>query len=210
MDNASKALMIAGETLIAILVIGLIASAISKFGGFSANMTRKMDKSTQEEFNNNFFNFEARIDITADEIVGIANFCKHSNDSYELFLKNTHDVNVESPYYVEVVADKKHFFDNSKDENFNNALREFLEQYNDKFFMCNASIPPTLETSSDGRTIITPHVKNTLYDRENDILLHDKNNGRKGYVKRINFELTKINSTYLNIVNRDEYIINKR
>ena len=42
MENASRALIIAGETLIAILVISLIVYSIVVFGKFSSEMNTKI------------------------------------------------------------------------------------------------------------------------------------------------------------------------
>ena len=42
MDNASKALILAGEVLIGILILGLIAVVIATFGKFSSNMNERI------------------------------------------------------------------------------------------------------------------------------------------------------------------------
>ena len=104
MDNASKALLIAGEMLISILVVGLIATAISKFGGFSENINKKLNENKEEDFNNHFYKYETKIDTSAEEIASLANYAKEYNDSHELFLKNGAGNNRKSPYFVEVIV----------------------------------------------------------------------------------------------------------
>ena len=86
MDNASKALIMVGEILIAMMVVGIIVYSISNFGKFSSNMNQKLEQNTQIEFNNTFYRYDRRIDITADEIVSVINFAKNTNDSNELYL----------------------------------------------------------------------------------------------------------------------------
>ena len=107
MDNASKALIIVGEILIAMMVVGVIVYSISNFGRFSKNMNQKLEQNAQIEFNNTFYKYERRIDITADEIVSIINFAKNSNDSNELYLTNIgySDVDSKSVFFVDVLVE---------------------------------------------------------------------------------------------------------
>ena len=76
MENASKALIMAGEILIALIVLGLGIGIIVTMGKFSADMNDRIAADTVAEFNNNFTKFEGRIDITAEEIASIINFAK--------------------------------------------------------------------------------------------------------------------------------------
>jgi predicted porin len=74
MENASKALIMAGEIVIAILVIGLIVYINVLFGNFSVSMNSKISESKTAEFNNNFYVYSGRYNITAPEIATIINF----------------------------------------------------------------------------------------------------------------------------------------
>ena len=109
MENASKALIIAGEILIALMVIALMVYIFSAFGNFSANMHKSMVESQISEFNNNFFIYENRTNITATEIVSIINFAKQANDSRELSRNE-----IESDYYIRVYIDNIDVFNNEK------------------------------------------------------------------------------------------------
>ena len=62
MENASKALIMAGEILIALIVLGLGIGIIVTMGKFSANMNDRIAADTVAEFNSNFTKFEGRID----------------------------------------------------------------------------------------------------------------------------------------------------
>ena len=101
MENASKALIMAGEILIAILVLALGVSIVMTMGKFSADMNDRIAADTVAEFNNNFTKFEGRIDITAEEIASIINFAKHSNDERGLSIDDVGTVN-QSVYWVDI------------------------------------------------------------------------------------------------------------
>lgn len=207
MDNATKAFLIVGEVLIAMLVVGLIVSVIAKFGKFSSNMNSKMQKNKQEEFNNHFYSFQGRIDITAADIVGIANYVKENNDNSELFLKNGSNVNSESPDFVQVVVntieentEKTYNFSTSptSESEYKKLIKTFLEKNNDKFYCCNA----TIFQNDD-------NLDREIDERKNHIVLNESDNGRKGYVKLIKFIPTEIKyNEYLTIYNRNDYVIN--
>ena len=196
MDNASKALLIAGEILISILVIGLIATAISKFGGFSENINKKLNKNKEEDFNNNFFKYESKIDTSAEEIASLANYAKEYNDSYELFLKNGGKSNEESPYFVEVVAwgmlskdgDPGYIEFNRlpSDNKYKETIRKFLENNNQYLYRCKYK-PTDMKISETECSI-----KRVLDSSSSEnIKTETKDNGRKGYVKKIVFNYCK-------------------
>ena len=65
MENVSKALIIAGEVLIAVLVLSLAMVVIVKFGKFSANTNKRLSEDELNNFNNKFYAFNGRINITA-------------------------------------------------------------------------------------------------------------------------------------------------
>lgn len=141
MENASKALIIAGEILIAVLVLTLMVSVFVAFGNFSANMHKRLSNEQIIQFNENFYQYDGRINITAQEIVTIINFAKQSNDARELDYDNRKN----SPYYTTVLIDNIDFFGNSKyvdskddyDKNLPQILKSFLNGNNTLYFSCN-------------------------------------------------------------------------
>ena len=130
MENSSKALIMAGEILIAILVLSLIAYLTVMFGQFSAGMHEKISESQRTEFNSHFFNCEGRSDITVQDIVSIIHFAKQENDSREL------KYNDSSIYYVSVKIDGVDFFNKYRKDN------------NTKYFSCN------IRLSKSGNNIV--------------------------------------------------------
>ncbi len=144
MENASKALIMAGEIVIAILVIGLIVYINVLFGNFSASMNSKISESKIAEFNNNFYIYSGRYNITAPEIATIINFAKQTNDNNNLSRTNVEN----SVYYVDITIDGKDFFNSSdyieKDSDYSNTdlkfkekVNQFIQQNNKYYFTCN-------------------------------------------------------------------------
>ena len=149
MENVSRALIIAGEVLIAVLVLSLAMVVIVKFGKFSANTNKRLSENELNDFNNKFYAFNGRINITADEIASLINYAKENNDSYDIGLTNKQN----AEYYVDVkiLGDGNYngsFFkflskkngDNISKADFKNFINDFLKEYNDNFFYCNASV----------------------------------------------------------------------
>lgn len=92
MENASKALLISGGVLIAMLVISIGIYLFANYRGVSSSYEQIMSTTEIEKFNVNFTKFEGRDDITIQEIVTIVNFVKQHKEKTEIdvqvFLKN--------------------------------------------------------------------------------------------------------------------------
>ena len=144
MENASNALIMAGEILIAVLVISLFAYIVVQFGNFSTQMHQEMTESQVTSFNNNFTIYSYRTNITAQEIATVINFAKQSNDDKDLGWNDS------SEYYTTVYIDGQNVFNSSRyikniDEYNNNdkideVIKLFIKDNNTKYFSCNASL----------------------------------------------------------------------
>jgi len=102
MENASKALIMAGTILISIMVISLGVYIINMFGEYTARQEQERADKKIAEFNAQFLKYEGRDDITAQDIVTVANLAKANNDFYEF---NPSDENAkadENTYYIQV------------------------------------------------------------------------------------------------------------
>lgn len=195
MDNASKALIIAGEILITIMILSVAAWVIATFGKFSADTNAKLAEDKRAKFNNNFYDMNGRINITADEIASILNFAKENNDNYELDFTNN---NAKSIYFVNVNIDGESFFkfynkyitnvigynksSISKAE-FKDVINNFLNNNNNNYFSCNAKI------NQKGTYIDSTGIRNISYslDDQSGIIENDKT----GLVCEISFKSTK-------------------
>ncbi len=213
MENASKALIIAGEVLIAVLVVTLISSIIILLGSFSANMNKQMSEKQIAMFNSNFYNYSGRIDITAGEVASIINLAKERNDKNELAYKS------DSIYYINIYMDGKKFYENdlktylesgntsdtnasiyNNSEKFKMSLNNFLKNNNINFFSCDIDLKNTTLKTTNGITNIT-----TAYSN-NDINIESST----GLVNTIKFTTVTSNTKFsdFNVKNKSNYTIN--
>ena len=100
MENASKALIMAGTILISIMVVSIAVYIINMFGEYTAGQEQQRANIQTAEFNAQFLKYEGRTDITAQDIVTVANLAKENNEYFEL---TKIDAN-ENTYYIQVVV----------------------------------------------------------------------------------------------------------
>ena len=184
MENTSNALIIAGEILIAVLVLSLFAYIIIQFGSFSSQMHESMLQSQITNFNSNFTIYSYRTNITAHEIATVINFAKQSNNNKDL------EWNDSSPYYTTVYIDNVNVWNSSKyikdkdeyndNEKLENIIKKFIKENNTVYFSCNASLE-----KKGGK------LEQKLYDT--DIIY----NSETGQVNRIDFH--SIDTNIINV-----------
>lgn len=80
MENASKALIIAGGVLIAILLLTLFTYLFSKMATGTSKIYDMMEQSEIAEFNQKFLNYKGRNDLTVQDVVTIINLAKDGTD----------------------------------------------------------------------------------------------------------------------------------
>lgn len=204
MENISRALIIAGEVLIAALVLSLAMVVIVKFGKFSASTNKRLSENELNNFNNKFYAFNGRINITADEIASLINYAKENNDLHEVDLTNKQN----AEYYVDVkiLGDENYngsFFeflskkngDDISKADFKNAINDFLKSYNNNLFYCNAGVK-----SVNGNIIKVEVKDDNINIKKNEL----------GRVNEITFGLTnklvRIPNDY-DVAHKEEYTI---
>jgi len=99
MENASKALIMAGTILISIMVISLGVYIINMFGEYTARQEQERANQQIAEFNAQFLKYEGRTDITAQDIVTVANLAEENNKFYEFETEQSANENM---YYIQV------------------------------------------------------------------------------------------------------------
>ena len=89
MENASKALIMAGGVLIGVLILSLMAYLFVDFGSTSAEIHKQNEEKQIIEFNSKFTAYEGYKDkngnwqITIYDIVTLAGYAKENNKYYE-------------------------------------------------------------------------------------------------------------------------------
>ena len=81
MENASKALLIAGGFLITILFLSLFAYLFTFMREYSSNKMEQMKSNEATQFNQQFLNYAGRNDLTIQDVVTIVNLAKDNNES---------------------------------------------------------------------------------------------------------------------------------
>lgn len=86
MENASKALLIAGEILIAIVILSIGVYLYTTFNNVSEEYNKEIKFKQILEFNQNFTKYQNRENITIQEIITIANFAKEQKQTVNVFI----------------------------------------------------------------------------------------------------------------------------
>ena len=86
MENASKALIMAAEILIGILIISVGVYLFNTVGSYSAETTAEMEETQIAQFNSQFLKYygtsgNEAIKCTIHDIVGLANLAKQTNEA---------------------------------------------------------------------------------------------------------------------------------
>lgn len=82
MENASKALIIAGAILISILLISVGILVMNSTSGVQDEMTSQMDSTQKQSFNAQFTNY-AKSNAKASEVKALYNIVNSSNASHD-------------------------------------------------------------------------------------------------------------------------------
>lgn len=120
MENASKALIMAGGVLIGILIISLAVYLFTDFGSTSAQINAQNSQKQITEFNSKFTSYEEYKDkdgnwkITIYDIITLASYAKENNQYYE-------DTSEEQ---IKVKIDNIEIQDNTNDRN-----QELINKY---------------------------------------------------------------------------------
>ena len=86
MENATKALLIAGTVLIAIIMISIAVYLYSMYSNQSKEYNTLISSIEIEKFNSKFEVFVGRNDITPQEIVSAVNLSREYNNQIKIFL----------------------------------------------------------------------------------------------------------------------------
>ena len=177
MENTSKALIMAGETLIAILVIGLFVTINTLFGKFSKNINKQLEVSNISVKNAVFMGYEGRVNILVTELASIINYAKKLNDDNGL--KNaegklTYQI-YNSPGFVKVYINGIDYFAQYINSNrysdsalFKEDLNRYMQDNNARIYMVGATITGFSEKNVNGK------IEHVVYKRliPNSVLIH--------------------------------------
>lgn len=132
MENASKALLIAGGVLIAMLIASLGVYFARSYSEETARIYQQMENHKIAEFNQQFLKFEG-VDLNVQDVVSIINLAKDSNQRNQITEAPDNYLNTTS-LYVRVNFNPSSVFDVSGDILIDNSKTyeiEYAEQFTD-------------------------------------------------------------------------------
>lgn len=145
MENASKALLIAGGVLIAMIITSFGVYLYGVYRGHSENMIAKMTEKEVTEFNAKFTVFEDR-ELTANEVVSIMNLVRNNNrtmtgDEYKIEIKFNHrGVSTGNVSKITNFLNLQNLM-SKNDDDFFSGCNDFIQDFSkkdDKFcFLCD-------------------------------------------------------------------------
>lgn len=175
MENASKALILTGEILIAVLVLSLASYIVTQFGTFSRTLNEKMERKEISEFNVKFTNYSGRADINVQDLVTAINLANQRNKEY--------DASPSDAYYVEVLLDGKSILSSN--------INELLEtNKNNTYYYCNLDKLKIIKKDDTIELSAVGTENDIVYDANTELVsrieFHTiKGNNAEEYVKAI-------------------------
>lgn len=115
MENASKALIMAGGVLIAIIIVSVIVLAFQRSGNVSADYSKSISREEISTFNANFTKYLDH-ELTIHQVVTIYNFAKNNNTkqvdcdttynatNIKEELKQEENLNKETIYKIQIIS----------------------------------------------------------------------------------------------------------
>ncbi len=138
MENATKALIIAGAVLVAILLLTLFAYVLSLMGEYTANVYDEMKAVDITEFNQIFLNYDDR-EISIQDVASIVNLAIDNNRSPKFSTEVIVDVTCGCETYSGDLNWAKQYKDNV-----NRILEEHIDDVkSNRKFSCKVEINPT-------------------------------------------------------------------
>lgn len=92
MENASKALLMAGGVLLGIMVLSLGVLLFASFGGTSSQIHDNIEENQTTQFNSQFTSYEGKDNVTIHDVVSMAKLATQNNQNYEFTHRAAADV----------------------------------------------------------------------------------------------------------------------
>ncbi len=92
MENASKALLMAGGVLLGIMVLSLGVLLFTSFGGTSSQIHDNIEENQATQFNSQFTSYMGKDNVTIHDVVSMAKLATQNNQNYEFAHRAPADV----------------------------------------------------------------------------------------------------------------------
>ena len=130
MDNAAKALLIAGGTLIAIVVASIGVYLMRNMAQGSERLYKMMDQTEIAEFNEQFMKYDGREDLTMQEVVTIMNLARENNRRNGILSTSDDNyISVEGSVSLGSLSTNIKNYMNGNDRDYENNTKNMLKEY---------------------------------------------------------------------------------
>lgn len=123
MENASKALLMAGGVLLGILILSLAVYLFSNFGGASSRIHDNIEENQTAQFNSQFTKYVGNENVTIHDVVTMANLATENNKYYEMPKRGS--IASGSDNYITVLLDGIQI-----EYGYGNSQSEITQRYN--------------------------------------------------------------------------------
>lgn len=120
MENASKALIIAGTVLISVMIISLGVYLFKTFSNFGTGIASEFQQKRLSQFNAQFYKYEDKV-VNAHDVVSIANLAKENNIYYQVETEAGSSAN---STYIEVSLPDTPHFERLSEEEYMDFIKE--------------------------------------------------------------------------------------
>lgn len=134
MESANKALFMAAEVIVGVMIISIAVFLFQTFANYSASNNEKVEQAIVDTFNNNFFKYfgtyigtdgkSRPTEVTIHEIVTLAKFANETNESFGLARQSVNN----NTRYIEVKINVSSGYKQIQ-ECSDSELIEYLEKY---------------------------------------------------------------------------------
>ena len=139
MENASKALLMAGGVLLGILILSLAVYLFSNFGGASSRIHDNIEENQTAQFNSQFTKYVGNENVTIHDVVTMANLATENNKYYEMPKRGS--IASGSDNYITVLLDGIQI-----EYGYGNSQSEITQRYNN---LLSAQVGAITDTSSE-------------------------------------------------------------
>ena len=87
MENASKAIIIAGGFLLMIMALSLAMFIFRNIGNSTSEYYEQLEQSDIDEFNQKFTKYDKKEDLTIQDVISIVNLAKDNNETGKMSLE---------------------------------------------------------------------------------------------------------------------------
>ena len=120
MENASKALIMAGGVLIGVLILSLMVYLFLSFGANSKEIYDRIEDNQLLQFNANFNVYEGRNNLTIHQVVSVASLAKENNEKYQY----------RADHQVQVILNNMGFYSSNEFQNTDiSKMQELVDLY---------------------------------------------------------------------------------